>query len=162
MKKTTTIIISLTLIFGIMVQPVNAKSIQKNTWEYLRSIGCSKQATAGIMGNIQQESSFNLRCGGYCKGLFQLSPYNLKRQKKYARKHCLGVWSFTAQMGFATKKLCKELKPYAGISWKKYKKIKSVRKATILWEKGVERAGKPMMGKRIKYAKKFYKKYKEV
>ncbi len=165
-KKITALIMALicavtmSVCFAGTAEEASAKDIETMTWDYLINEGCSPAAAAGIMGNIAQESSFDPRCGSSHKGLFQISRYHLKKLKRYAKKNGKKWYDAQTQLEYGTKYLSKEIKIYTKSNWTKFKLIKSPAKAARIWERGVERAGMPMMSNRIKYAKKYYKKYK--
>ena len=157
---------TMTAAFGVTTDKAEAKtkynpnSIQTRTWDYLIRQGCSPAAAAGIMGNIEQESSFYLRAGGVSKGLFQLSRYHMRRIRSLAKRRNTSWYALSTQLEYATKYMSQEMPIYTKYSWARYKKLKSPAKAAKVWEKGVERAGIPMMHNRVKYAKKYYNMYK--
>lgn len=65
------------------------KLVQSIVWNYFRGNGFTEQATAAIMGNIQQESGFNpgrLQSGGPAAGLFQWENYNTQSGRWLALK----------------------------------------------------------------------------
>lgn len=59
---------------GVSAADVNASSVTDKVWKFFTRNGFSEAATAGIMGNIYQESKFNPtlhQSGGPGRGLFQ-------------------------------------------------------------------------------------------
>lgn len=153
--------ITMSVCFISTTETADAKDIQTQIWDYLINAGCSPAAAAGIMGNIEQESSFNPRCGGYSKGLFQVSRYHMRKLKRVARKNGTKWYDVDTQLEYATKQMSSEIKIYTRYDWNRFKRLKSPAKAARIWEKGVERAGIPMMHNRIKYARKYYRMFKD-
>ncbi len=152
---------TMTVCFAGTAETASAKDIQTQTWDYLINAGCSPAAAAGIMGNIEQESSFNPRCGGSHKGLFQISRYHMRKLKKLAKRNGTKWYDVETQLEYGTKQMSAEIKTYTRYTWNSFRNLKSPAKAAKVWEKGVERAGCPMMANRIKYAKKYYKRFKD-
>ncbi len=145
---------------GVTSGTAQAADVKTATWDYLIRSGCSKAAAAGIMGNIQYESSFNPRAGRSCKGLFQLGRAHYKQLQKLAKKRKRPWYDVDTQLCYATRQLSSEMRRYTKYTWSRFKKIKNVSTATTVWEKGIERARRPVMSRRIRYAKKFYNMYK--
>lgn len=139
-------------------------------WNFLRSKGYSEAATAGIMGNLQQESSLNPQAsqkGGLGRGLCQWSEGGRwETLKAFAAQHGLDPWSLEAQLEFLDYELnggeattASKLKSLCG-GLDGLKNATEVTTAADLFEKSFERAGKPMMEKRYNYANDFYNLYK--
>jgi hypothetical protein len=71
---------------------------KKQVWDFLRAHGLSEEATAGMMGNFEQESTFNPKIVNPigCIGLAQWCGGRINDLKKYATDHnkpydCLGL-----------------------------------------------------------------------
>lgn len=182
-KKITIILVAFAMILSVIPaignSTVNAKSnIEKQTWNYFRKAGCSKQATAAIMGNIKQESGFNAsckRCGEY--GLYMLPNNYFSALKAYAKKQNKSWKNATIQNKYLnTKKAPNDFKLYTGktykfsngtivwwpkkMTWGQFKKLKNVTTATKIFERVCLRCGDPRMKTRIKSAQQYYKKFK--
>ena len=150
------------------------KTVEAQVWNFFKMKGLSDQAVAGIMGNIYQESKFNpsLIQGngrGPAAGLFQWENYNTKsgrwkRMYNFAKKRKKNWTDLLSQLEYAYHECTKGYeagvfkRKYGGFN--KFKKITNVDKATEVFERVFERAGKPMMDTRKKQAREYYKKFK--
>ncbi len=137
---------------------VGSNNAQK-VWNYFRNKKVSKEATAGIMGNLQQESGMNpksIQANGPGRGLAQWSVggrfvgLNNMAKKKGKKWYDLGV-----QLDY----IWYELNKGGNGSAKHLSKIRNVIEATDYFEQTYERAGKPVMSNRYAYARGFLKKY---
>jgi hypothetical protein len=153
------------------------ENLAKQMWDYYRSIGFSEGATAGILGNAEQESdidplsNLNNNKTQY-KGIFQLSINDrFANMKKWAKKRGLDWKSAEAQTRFSVQELIKgprsknQFPQYTGMTGSQYPKIKDPAKAAHAWVAGFEGAtdghgGWQDDGKRQAYAKTWYKKFK--
>lgn len=153
--------LTMTLCFAADTETAEAKDVYTKTWDYLINAGCSPAAAAGIMGNIEQESSFYPKCGGSHKGLFQISRYHMRNLRKLAKKNGTKWYDVETQLEYGVRYMSKEIRIYTRYDWNSFRKLKSPAKAAKVWERGVERAGLPMMANRIRYAKKYYRKFKD-
>lgn len=141
----------------------------QKTWNFFRDKGVSKETTAGIMGNLQQESGINPKsrqANGPGRGIAQWSVggrFNtLVNRAKKAHKSWedLGVqldflW-YELNGGEATTK--SRLNNRFG-GFKHFIKNHDVDWAVRAFEQSFERAGKPNYPNRYKYAHDFYNKY---
>lgn len=151
----------LTAAIGTMVIPAqNAQAASSQTqrarivWNYLRDQGYSKKATAGILGNMDQESGINpASVSGSCYGLIQWTGSRKTRLYRYARKCGTGSSNMNTQLKYLTKKDCANLKANMASH------DSSVSGAARYFEQRYERAGKPMMSRRIAKAQKWYNKF---
>lgn len=150
----------------------------------LRKAGFTHEGACGVMGNIQQESSFEPSNGtGSYYGLFQLGQDRLANMKKFAEGKGLDPASVPAQMGFTLKELTGNGHNFKALLSKlKDKKVYKDEKGAVLaandwcvvYERCVggsdaysgtfpDRAYKTYryqnLDERVKYAKGFYKKY---
>lgn len=144
-------------------------------WNFFTSNGFSNQATAGIMGNIYQESGFNPaniqnHGAGPAAGLFQWeSIHNPQSRFGTMQAFCGGgdKWKtdITGQCRYALSELQSALKTYSKknygrlVSLFEFQRFTDIREATICFEKCFERAGKPNMENRISAANQYYNKY---
>lgn len=147
-----------------------------NTWAFFKNNGFSDAATAGIMGNLEQESGTNPSSiqgngKGPAAGIAQWENYNTKSNRwkllsDYAKSKGKPWTDLNTQLEF----LLGELEGTKGDSYTAYlmkkrggidalKKSTDYKSATDLFEQVFERAGKPMMDKRYKYAKAALDKY---
>ncbi len=149
-------------------------------WQFLTGNGYSKEATAGIMGNLRQESGQDLDPStiqgggsGPAAGIAQWENYNKKsarwkQMSDYATSKGKEWTDLQSQLEFIdmelsgtgnvdtyTSKLLN--KNWGGIN--NLKNSTDINWATDAFEKTFERAGKPNMSNRYKYAKEFYDKY---
>lgn len=149
-------------------------SIASQVWGYLKSKGFTDQAAAGVMGNIQQESGMDPtkiqgNGKGPAAGLFQWENYNTKSGRwksmyNFAKKRGKNWTDLQSQLDYMYHECTNGYE--AGVFRRKYggfSKLKSctdINKACLMFEKAFERAGKPMMSTRYKYAKQYYNKFK--
>lgn len=167
------------LIAGLLsFASVSAKSVEKSTWDYYRSQGFSKQATAAVLGNIKQETNFNQKFNdGKVYGLYLFHDATYSGLAKYAKKKGKKRSALSVQNSYFCKTVApKNFKTYTGktykysngtVTWwptkmtiKQFKKLKDVEKATKVWERVNCRSANPKMKNRIKYAKMYYNAYK--
>jgi len=138
---------------------------QTKTWNYFKALGFTPQSAAGIMGNLMQESTPSIDPtlkqggGGPGRGIMQWT-YSERWQSlvKYANSRGLDPNSLVAQLEY----MVQEMKTYKSGGQTVYDRIKvmtDIEDATNFFEKTMERAGKPMMEKRIAYAKQVYKSF---
>ena len=174
---------------SIVPAAVNAGTVAKTLWNYFTGkAGYSKAATAAILGNLQQESGLNPANtkGRVAGGLAQWERYDQKtgRWKKlydYAASKGKQWTDAAIQAEFINKELNssdinqyfgKDVKYGKGIAgstlsnagatpttFAQWKQSNDVGMATRQFEGAYERAGKPMIEKRVAYAKKFYETY---
>lgn len=176
-KITIMLFVVVMVLIGTLSQS-NAATVEQNTWNYFRSVGCTKEVTAGIMGNIRQESNFKPShniAGNY--GLYNINQGYYYKLKKYAKKYNVSWKQSKIQNMFMNNTLGPVyFKTYTGkvykysngvktwwpqkMTWKQFKKIRNVSKATIIFERVCERSGIPNHSRRILFAKKYYNKYK--
>ena len=140
----------------------------EKTWNFLRSKGVSKETTAGIMGNLEQESTINpnsIQSNGPGRGIAQWGDGRFNNLVNRAKKHHKSWRSLDIQLdylwyelsgGEATTKAKLRAK-YGG--FKHFIKAHNVEWATLAFEDSFERAGIKAMSNRYKYARSYYKKY---
>jgi flagellum-specific peptidoglycan hydrolase FlgJ len=154
----------------------NSGSTKKAVWDFFTGMGYSKEATAGIMGNFQQESGIDPtkiqgNGKGPAAGIAQWENYNKKSARwadmnKYAQSKGKDWTDLQSQLEFVHKELegsapdtytASLLKKRGGIE--KLKSLTNVRDAVKMFEETFERAGKPMWENRYKYADNIYNEF---
>lgn len=149
--------------------------ISEKVWNYFRSIGYSEQATAGIMGNMYQESGMDptrLQNGvGPAAGICQWENYS-SRSGRWATLNSFATskgksWTdLQCQLDFLVWELnggdstCKSImnRNYGGLE--NFKRTTDITWAVEAFEKSFERAGKPNMARRVTQANAYYNMYK--
>lgn len=160
-------------------------SIKDTVWNFFTSYGFSKESTAAIMGNIEQESSFNpaqKQVGGPAAGLFQWENYKTDSgrfhlMKESARQHGKDWTDVTEQCKYALSEMSSCFSTYSGPAYPKqysngqdygwsekmnldkFKQLTDITQATKIFEQCFERASIPRMDNRIKYATEIYNTY---
>ena len=140
-------------------------------WKFFTGKGYNKYATAGIMGNLQQESGMNptrkQSGGGPGRGIAQwtVSEGRFKGLQSHAQSKGKDWTDLQSQLEWIDLELGGKDSTTANILKKKYgglsglKNASSTKWAVEAFEKSFERAGKPMWEKRYKYANDFYSKF---
>lgn len=143
-----------------------------SVWKILRSMGYSKAATAGIMGNMQQESGVNPSAiqgngRGPAAGIVQWENYNTKSARwasmaQYASSKGKEWTDLQSQLEYLDKEMrgadsttLSLLKKKVG-GYDQFKALTDIDKATLVFEESFERAGTPMMSNRYSAARQFY------
>lgn len=143
-----------------------------SVWKILRSMGYSKAATAGIMGNMQQESGVNPSAiqgngRGPAAGIVQWENYNTKSARwasmaQYASSKGKEWTDLQSQLEYLDKEMrgadsttLSLLKKKVG-GYDQFKALTDINKATLVFEESFERAGTPMMSNRYSAARQFY------
>lgn len=143
-----------------------------SVWKILRSMGYSKAATAGIMGNMQQESGVNPSAiqgngRGPAAGIVQWENYNTKSARwaamaQYANSKGKEWTDLQSQLEYLDKEMrgadsttLSLLKKKVG-GYDQFKALTDIDKATLVFEESFERAGTPMMSNRYSAARQFY------
>jgi len=132
--------------------PVTGNSNSEKAWNFFASKGMSEGAIAGIMGNLQQESQIDPTAPN--GGLAQWLGPRRKDLNNYAKQTGGDVNSMETQLNFLWKEL--ESGQYGSID--ELNKLNPT-EAAKYFEKHYEKAGKPMMEKRIGYANDWYSQY---
>lgn len=152
----------------------------QKVWNYFTGAGYSKAATAGILGNMQQESGVNPASiqgngKGPAAGIVQWENYNTKSSRwKAMADYAASKGKDWTDLGSQLEFIDKELKTLGSFwsyqpnmakagttatSYDAWKNSTSVDTATRQFEGAFERAGKPMMDNRISAANKYYSMY---
>ena len=145
----------------------------RKVWGYFTSNGYSPAATAGIMGNLYQESGMDPtrhQTNGPAAGIAQWEKFGNSnsrwgKMQDFANKKGYNWSDLDPQLQFLDHETSNDLGPY----WKKtdfsdanaFKSATDPMKATLGFEKAFERAGKPMMENRYKAAEEYYKLYQD-
>lgn len=149
-------------------------SIQQQVWQYFTSAGYTKEAVAGMMGNIEAESSFiitNVNSSSAAYGLVQWMAGRRKNLQNHAKSMNLTEGDIEAQLSF----LLHELE--SGDGWispnifyprvhefSKFKQASDVTYAAEAFAESFERMSvseyEQSYNKRINAAKKYYDEFK--
>lgn len=145
----------------------DSDSVQYITWNFLRRNGFSEHAAAGVMGNIQQESSFDIGSkdgdtngGTGAHGLFQWQGDRYKELVQFANERGTDWDNLESQLLY----FMQEFNGYdywfkntqaAYDSVADFKSSNNYIDAATAFEYAFERASTPLMNKRIAYAKDF-------
>ena len=140
-------------------------------WTFFTGKGYTKECTAGVMGNLQQESGMDptrkQSGGGPGRGICQwtVSEGRFKGLEAHAKSKGKEWTDLQSQLEWLDMELqgkdsttLNYLKKYVG-GYDQFKQINDINKACKVFEDSFERAGKPMMEKRYAYAKQFYDKF---
>ena len=161
---------------GGTVDISGSPNTRRAVWDFFTGMGYSKEATAGIMGNFQQESGIDpkvIQGGGKgpAAGIAQWENYNKKSARwadlnKYAQSKGKDWTDLQTQLEFVHKELegsapdtytATLLKKRGGIE--KLKSLTNVKDAVHMFEETFERAGRPMWENRYKYANSIYNEF---
>lgn len=139
---------------SVGVSQLSGNGNAQQIWNYLSGQGLNKNAVAGIMGNLQQESGLNP--GEKGGGLAQWSdPSRWAALQSYAKQNGSDPNALNTQLGY----LMTELKSgqYGSIS--QLNAQGSAGAAAQYFEQNFEHAGNPKMSNRINYANSYYDQY---
>ena len=165
-------------------ETVPDNEITKEVWGFFTKAGLSPAATAGIMGNLYQESGVNpksIQGGGKgpAAGMFQWENYNTKSSRwkalyDYAASKGKDWTDLDSQLNYALSEIngnsnCNWNNAWKNSNWsnagtapvtrEQFKSETDVEKATRQFEAAFERAGKPNMPRRIDAAAQYYNLY---
>lgn len=148
---------------GDSVKEADESQMSGKIWNKLRSMGYSKQATAGVMGNIQQESQFDINAfNGSHKGLFQWDLYGrYANATKFCKEKGQDITKdFGCQLEFADKELSAyNFGNHRTKSFDGFKKSDSIQNVVYDFEELFERSGGSAMDKRVSFANALFEKY---
>lgn len=133
-----------------LVGNTNAEKV----FNYFVAKGFTKQAAAGIVGNLMQESSCNpnsKQAGGPGRGIAQWSVGE-RWASMLSWKGSRSEWDLATQLDWLYHEMQTTEKASMGV-----KDITDVHQATLFFEQKFERAGAPNMSNRYKYADSAYK-----
>jgi murein DD-endopeptidase MepM/ murein hydrolase activator NlpD/lysophospholipase L1-like esterase/cell wall-associated NlpC family hydrolase len=150
----------------------NISDVAKAVWTFFTGAGFTPECTAGIMGNLQQESGMDptryQSGGGPGRGICQwtVSEERFKGMQAHAQSKGKDWTDLQSQLEWLNMELqgkdpttLSYLKKYVG-GYEQFKALTDVRQACKVFEDSFERAGKPMMEKRYAYAEQFYNQFK--
>lgn len=152
---------------------ININYEQLYTWEYARKQGLSKEASAAVLANIQQESQFDTGAndgtnneGTGAHGICQWQGERFKSLKALADEKNMEWTNIGIQVEFLFKELKSKSIGYyfdkiCSTSYDEWKKLDDLNLATEQFEMAFERAGKPQMEKRKLYAKYYFELLKD-
>lgn len=156
--------------FGIAAGggPLRVDKITQAVWGFLINNGFSEAAVAGIMGNMDAESGINPEAiqpnGDKAYGICQWAGERKNNLIRYASNKGCQWTDLATQLEF----LLEELQSggqYLGSKAEKYKSLSEFMNATdpaqaaVDFEKSFERAGKPVLEKRIEAALYYYNQF---
>ena len=146
-------------------------NVANAVWKFFTSRGYSKYATAGIMGNLQQESGMNPNShqsgGGPGRGIAQwtVSEGRFKGLQAYAQSKGKDWTDLQSQLEWIDMELNGKDSTTASKLNKNFGGINGLKNATdYKWaveafERSFERAGKPNYPRRYQYAESFFNKF---
>ena len=166
---------------GIFDDVNNSSPVEKKAyaiWKFLLSAGFSKGSAAGVLGNIEQESTFNTYCRtGKYSGLFQLSVYDrFSNTEDWCYENGFPSHSIEGQIRFMLEEMRDEkarnglFEFFTGYSKTSFTKIKDPETAAYVFCAGYEgcisggtgrSATWQQLSKRQIYARKWYEKFKD-
>lgn len=147
----------------------DTQSNKEAIWAFLRSKGCSEEVTAGIMGNLQQESQFDPTAvekpktpdkGGH--GIAQWTGARWTTLKQYASTHGKDWTDLDLQLNLLWEEFSSTHKAWLKKVNSKYGSLDAFMKGTDLEDactyfcKHFEVAGEPKQSNRLNYAKQVY------
>ena len=147
----------------------------EQVWNFFKSLGYTDETTAGILGNMQQESGVNptvvQKGSGHAAGIAQWESYKKKSGRwkamaDYAASKGKDWTDLKSQLDWLVLELqgkdsctANLLKKHVG-GYDNFTKMTDVNKAVEVFEKSFERAGKPMWENRYAAANKYYEQFK--
>lgn len=134
-------------------------------YDFFRGKGCSPAASSAIVANLMQESGVEPtreQEGGPGRGICQWEGARLERLKEYAHSQGRGWYELNVQLEFLWDELnggestCQYImnRDYGGLL--NFMAATDLEWAVEAFERSFERAGTPMMEKRIQYAWEIY------
>ena len=137
-------------------------SNEKAAFDFFVARGLTKRQSAGIVGNLIQESGVNPRAiqfgGGPGRGIAQWSVggrWDTTRNDNvvgYATKHSESRWALHTQLGFTWY----ELTTFPGYGLAALRKTTTIAGATVTFERDFEKCGACDEAKRIAFAKQVF------
>ena len=150
--------------------------VASQVWYFLKQNGFSEQAAAGVMGNLKQETNMNpsTEVSGVTCGIACWDYQNGKNPLKEAASKAGVDWKDLGfQLNYLLQGLPYAFKAYTGkgkhyystgewcwwptkMTFDEFKVLTSVNDAAEIFERVYERASKPLIEKRKKYANEYY------
>lgn len=148
------------LVAGDGTNPKTPEEVKKVVWGFLLGKGLSPEQTAGLMGNIQQESGFRPDAveggNGIGFGIVQWSFERRTTLENAAKQQGVPASSLAFQLEYLFQESnARKSKTYPGVSeWEGMKRQPDVRAATLYWEDNFERSadGPDKLEGRVKFA----------
>jgi hypothetical protein len=145
MRKSSVLLVALAAgITGAAVRAAPAAAAKSNSevaFDFFRQRGLTKAQSAGIVGNLVQESNVNPKAdqaGGPGKGVAQWSsPGRWDSLEKYARNHHTSPWALNTQLWF----IWHELTAVPAFGLHELRGAKTVAAATRVFERKYEICG---------------------
>ena len=166
---------------------LSGSEVSEQVWNYFRSAGFSEEATAGIMGNLMQESGMDPTAvqnggAGPAAGITQWENYTAgtgrwKGMSDYAASQGKEWTDLKCQLDYIIIEMPTVFQTYSGhgtytypngtetwwpeaITMDEFKALDDVDLATEIYERTFTRASIPMMSDRKSYAQSYYNMYK--
>lgn len=148
---------------------VRDDSTTQQVWAYLTTkLGMSEAAAAGVMGNMQQESGCNPNVNQKKGSAFGICQWDGGRKTALMKKP--NYQTLSVQLDYLASELPSQpwkksgtindkdgkTYKYETMTYDQFKALKDIAVATVKFEAAFERAGKPHLANRIKYAKQYY------
>lgn len=164
---------------GVFDKVSNKSSIEKKAkaiFDFFTSAGLTDAAACGILGNIEQESTFNVYCAtGKYRGMYQLSIYDrFKNATNWCNENGYLVYSIEGQCRFVLQELLDtrsrkaQFEHYTGYTKTSFTKLTNPEQAAYVFCAGYEgcisggsgrNATWQELSKRKRYARKWYNKF---
>ncbi|WP_158676500.1 phage tail tip lysozyme, partial [Tessaracoccus sp. OH4464_COT-324] len=159
-RVTAVVATALAMFASLLVTPVtaHAQNNNKTAYDYLVGRGLTKEQSAGVVGNLIQESGnpINPRAvqyGGPGRGIAQWSVgERWATLQNYAAQQGRDPWALDLQLDF----LWHELNTTESYAFRHLKAASTVRDATIAFSSKFERCGVCHNEKRVAYAQSIY------
>ena len=162
-----------------LLQRYGGGDVAAQVWYYLKQNGFTEQAAAGVMGNLKQETGMNPACEvkNVTCGIACWDFHNGRSALKDAAKKAGVEWTDLGfQLDYLMKGLPDAFKTYTGkqphyyangewcwwpnkMTFDQFKALTSINEATEIFERVYEKASKPNMPNRQKYANEYYKQF---
>ncbi|SKB63932.1 Murein DD-endopeptidase MepM and murein hydrolase activator NlpD, contain LysM domain [Lysinibacillus sp. AC-3] len=141
----------------------NGNSTQATVWNFFKSKGLSDSAVAGIMGNIQQESSFSSTAGknaqGSAFGIAQWRGSRLSELNSFAKSKGTSANDLGTQLDFMWKELQGKEKQALHSLNRTLTATEHASNFNTLYERSGEKAGSKGHNNRVNYANNAYNTY---
>ncbi|MFJ7915856.1 MULTISPECIES: phage tail tip lysozyme [unclassified Lysinibacillus] len=138
----------------------SGSSAQATVWNFFKSKGLSDSAVAGIMGNIQQESSFSSTAGrnaeGSAFGIAQWRGSRLSELNSFAKSKGTSANDLGTQLDFMWKELQGKEKQALHSLNRTLTATEHASNFNILYERSGEKAGSKGHNNRVNYANNAY------
>ena len=141
---------------------VSSNSNLAIAWNYYRNQGFSEAATAGILGNYMRESYMNPAIQEYGNNIgYGLAQWSFQRRvnlENYAKRNGTSASNIYTQLNFSMLEMA-TVTNFGGLGLQGFKNLKSVDRATEIFEKYYEKPGVKASSERKLYANSIYKRF---